>query len=318
MYKTKYLYPKTWATLPLFLIFITLTSYATSNQKGLCYQESDDVIKNLYQHLPKDSNQASRIDYFSKAFLDKPYKAGPTGEGKKAIYNQNPIYQINAFDCLTYVETIIALVISQNESDFLPNLIKIRYKNGQVSLTHRNHFTGLDWLENNEKAGIVKDITATITDKSGEPVYLIAKATIDKKSWYRKLGKSLFVNPSQKASTEKLFQETDKFAKAISRVPYIPLTQLFDSKGKANHHLFKQIPDGAIISIVRPNWQLKDKIGTNLNISHLGFNIIKNEQNFFRNASIIYQKVTDSLLEDYLKGYLDSPTIKGINVTIIQ
>ncbi len=69
-----------------------------------------------------------------------------------------------------------------------------------------------------------------------------------------------------------------------------------------------------MVEIVRPNWNLHDKIGTNLDISHMGFSVRKNGVLYFREASLIDKKVIDIPLADYLKNYLHSPTVKGIHL----
>ena len=81
--------------------------------------------------------------------------------------------------------------------------------------------------------------------------------------------------------------------------------------------LFKQIPDGAIIEIVRPNWDLTQTIGTHLDISHIGFVFWKHQALYFRQASSIYKKVVDVPFVDYLSQALKSSTIKGINIQMI-
>jgi hypothetical protein len=101
-----------------------------------------------------------------------------------------------------------------------------------------------------------------------------------------------------------------------SKVPYIPFTALFP-ENKPNLYLFSQIPNGAVIEIVRPNWDLRKQIGTFLDISHLGFAVWHKGVLYFRQASSQYGKVVDVPLIDYLKEALISLTIKGINVQIV-
>ena len=93
------------------------------------------------------------------------------------------------------------------------------------------------------------------------------------------------------------------------------MSVLFDANHQPNEFLFHQIPHASIIEIVRPNWHLKDKIGTNLHVSHVGFAIRNSAGDLlFRHASSEHQKVEEVKLIDYLGRYCDSPTIKGINV----
>jgi hypothetical protein len=97
-------------------------------------------------------------------------------------------------------------------------------------------------------------------------------------------------------------------------VPYIPLTALF---GPGGGQIFDRIPSGSVINVVRPNWDLVAQIGTHLNISHQGFAVRKNGLLYFLEASEVLEKVAMVPMADYLREYLDSPTIKGIDVLVI-
>ena len=103
----------------------------------------------------------------------------------------------------------------------------------------------------------------------------------------------------------------------MSTIRYVPLTALFDSTGKPNNYVFQQIPDGAIVEIIRPNWDLTAAIGTHLNVSHLGSAFRHEGVLMFRNASTIKGLVVDQPLIEYLHDARQSPTIKGINVQVV-
>ena len=95
------------------------------------------------------------------------------------------------------------------------------------------------------------------------------------------------------------------------------MTKLFDVDGKPDQFVFSQISNGAIIEIVRPNWRLTEKIGTNLHVSHLGFVFTGiNNDIVFRHASSDKGKVVEVSLIDYLRNCLSSKTIQGINVLV--
>ncbi len=98
---------------------------------------------------------------------------------------------------------------------------------------------------------------------------------------------------------------------------YLPLRRLFKADGQPNIYLFKQIPSGSVIEIIRPDWDLHSQIGTRMNVSHLGLAVRTSKGLMFREASsldTIGKTVIDVPLTNYLKGYLHSPTVKGINV----
>nr|WP_040536277.1 N-acetylmuramoyl-L-alanine amidase-like domain-containing protein [Legionella drancourtii] len=292
-------------------------SSATEKQANLS-------IKELYHKLNNMPNisMSQRINWISKQFLGVPYILGSLGEGPKARYDQFPRYRVDGFDCDTYVNTVVSLALARSLPSFQQCIKQMRYSNGEVAYIQRMHFTGLDWNQAHQQAGRFKDITVAIKDEHHHPVAQFASAQIEKPNWYAyKTIATIRLQNADKAQQEARLAELKtkgaKLAVAAEKVPYLPLTALFPEKNKPNRHLFAQIPDGAIIEIVRPNWNLREKIGTALNISHLGFAIRHDDQLYFREASSEYGKVVDVPLIEYLQHALESPTIKGINVQII-
>lgn len=112
------------------------------------------------------STYGDLIVEIGRLFLDKPYKAG-TLEGSD---KEKLIVNVSAFDCTTFVETVLALVrcavtgkVSNRE--FRKNLKSIRYRNGKINgySSRLHYFT--DWLLNNQKKGFLIDISRNIGGK---------------------------------------------------------------------------------------------------------------------------------------------------------
>lgn len=286
-------------------------------------QDSDRIISQLYQKLNTKPilTLPERIVWISAQFLGKPYELGALGEGELANYDQFPLYRTDAFDCETFVDTVLALAEAHDHQSFKQEINHIRYHQGQATYIQRNHFTCLDWNKNNQHDGFLKDITPTIRDKDNTSVIKFASALIDKPSWYEHMTINTIrikqSDTSERQSRLKLLQDEGRqLPRMTCTMPYIPLTALFDEQGHANKYLFNQIPNAAIIEIIRPNWDLTQVIGTHLNVSHLGFAIRAKGTLWFRQASSNEGKIIDIPLEDYLRNARQSPTIKGINVQI--
>jgi hypothetical protein len=257
-------------------------------------------------------SSADRVLSFGESLLGVRYLAGPFGEGPDGEYDRNPLSRFDAFDCTTFVETVTALAVSRSRGDFQSTLNQIRYKDGDVSFTARNHFTDLDWIPNDVRAGFYRDVTESLAPGRT----LVARALIDKPAWYAKLPPSRIqipgISDDDKAKLlDQLHAEGRRFSPAEAEVPYVPLTALFGPGGDA---IFDRIPSGSVVNIVRPDWDLVATIGTHLNISHQGFAVRKDGVLYFLEASEVYMKVSEVPMADYLRQYLDSPTIKGINV----
>jgi cell wall-associated NlpC family hydrolase len=61
------------------------------------------------------------------------------------------------FDCVTYVETVIARSYAFNTKDYASFLRRLRYESGRVDWKRRNHYM-TNWIRNNARAGLVKQI----------------------------------------------------------------------------------------------------------------------------------------------------------------
>lgn len=308
------------ASLTAFLL-ISPQPYAAHTASGA----ADKTINKLYHTLSNNSkyDMAERIDIVSASFLGKPYVLGALGEGPKGHFDQSPLYRVNGFDCETYVDTVLALALGSNPQSFQQCINRIRYHQGEVSFLTRNHFASLDWNINNQKQGFIKDITQSFRNKNKQPVAKIAVALINKPSWYQHLDLNniKLTSTSEQEKVQRLAElrsRGSQLPKSEAKIPYLPLSALFDSKGNPDVRLFAQIPDASIIEIVRPNWDLEKQIGTRLNVSHMGFAVWKGETLMFRQASSQENAVIEVPLIEYLDTLRSSPTIKGINVQIIE
>ncbi len=307
-------------TISIHLLVFFYLSYSA------CYAGNTAEIQKIYQQYDTaaSNNLAKRIELFSRIFLGKSYLWDALGEGETGFFDQYPLYRTDAFDCETYVDTVLALALSHDAPTFEQYIINIRYHQGKVSFIHRNHFTCLDWNRNNQRQGILEDITYRIKNRQGQSIAQYAKAYIDKPSWYQHMTiDRIRINHASDVERQQrlklLAAQGSKLPKKFSTIAYLPLSKLFDGNTQqANTYLLQQIPNAAIIELVRPNWDLQEKIGTHLNVSHLGFAIWHNDTLYFRQASSLAGQASDVPLIDYLRQMLASPTIKGINIQIVH
>jgi len=245
----------------------------------------------------------SRLDFLTAAFIGKPYLENPLGEGEQAKFDQSPRWRFDGFDCVTYVNTVLALYFSSSWYEFEYHLAHLNYYGGNVRFENRFHFMSVDWNTENAAQGYVYDFTSQLRDENDLPLCCYAYATINKPAWIH--------SKSAKFHTlagSRHIQRTD------ACTPYLSLGDIFTATGEINAEILDQLPKIAVVEIVRPGWNLVKQIGTQLNISHVGFLIKRNQHYLFRHASQTSRTVVEQLLVDYLKNFLASPTIKGINV----
>ncbi|MBA2650542.1 MAG: DUF1460 domain-containing protein [Legionella sp.] len=305
----------------IFALMMHSVSYAIDSKAS--EQQADQSIQELYHrlHMIQNTSIVDRIIWFSDQFKGANYELGSLGEGPNAHYDQFPRYRVDAFDCETYVTTVLSLASADSLPNFKNCLKLIRYKEGKVSYINRHHFTSVDWNQNNQQQKILKDITLEIKDKQHKPIAIFSNTLIDKSKWYtfkplehiRLLENNEII---QKKRLEDLKNKGSVLGSIHSKLPYLPFSSLFE-QGKPRLELFSQIPNGAIIEIIRPNWDLRQKIGTSLDVSHLGFAIWNKGTLYFRQASSVEGKVIDIPMIKYLRQASKSPTIKGINVQIV-
>ena len=280
----------------------------------LAFGDTAQPIQQLLQTAPQN-NLAQRIHYFSAALLNRPYVNEPLGEGLNGEFNQEPLYRLERFDCQTFVETVMALSLAHNLAEFKALLTKIRYANGEITFAKRNHFPSADWLPNNSKNGFIQDITEQV---AGQQNIATASAYINRQQWYRYLTQNRIkipgLTPAEVYNKLKQLQAQGQFAvNTWASIRYIPLNKLL-IKGKPDQALLNQIPDGAIVLIVK-HLPLANMIGTDMNVSHMGFAIWQHHTLYFRAASAEMMRTTDIKLTDYLRK---EKGIKGISLYQIK
>lgn len=251
---------------------------------------------------------SDRLKVLSRFFIETDYGFWPDGSSLESLDDFD--YSLNILDCVTFVEVALALAKTEPLADFkefkqeFENILRlIHYANGQPNFVSRNHFMSVDWILNNKF--IVEDVTLSLSDKAQ-----MAEALIDKLTWIKrhKINKD--------ANTDLPESVVKKFQPQISRLPYIETEELLQ-----NHSRFQDnFPEYCIVNIVRPNWDLTEKIGTHLNVSHLGFTFkdpLTKQLSFYHASNDERMKVVGDNLYDYMNRFRDSPTIKGINVLVI-
>ena len=101
-----------------------------------------------------------RLMEISERFHGVKYKLDPLGEGRGE--DTDPIFRLDAFDCLTFVETVLAMADARRMDEAEAMLQKIRYKHGRIGWRFRHHLTWGQWLVENVQARRVEISTRRI------------------------------------------------------------------------------------------------------------------------------------------------------------
>lgn len=220
-----------------------------------------------------------------KTLMGKPYK-------EKLLEAEGPehlVVRLDGYDCVTYVETVLALAHlgAQQGSDyslFQKFLRDLRYRQGTIDgYGSRLHYT-CDWRFDNAELGYLEDVTAQI---GGEPYPKEVRFMSRNPQYYAALSDADQLAAIQAAETN--INQRKHF--------YIP-----ERKLKGLEH---KIKDGDILA-------LTTKVAY-LDIAHLGFAIHVDGRLHLMHASSKYGKVVispDPLSEELLA----SPSRHGIMV----
>src|SRR5262245_40920514 len=118
-----------------------------------------DPGRRRIQRMLKESgtikDAAGRLQWISGQFLGLPYVTDPLvgSADTPELFTDT----LDGFDCVTYMETVLALAGARSVADFATRLKRIRYKDGEVHWRLRNHYM-TSWIRNNTRGGFVRSL----------------------------------------------------------------------------------------------------------------------------------------------------------------
>lgn len=152
----------------ILILLIGLANCDSTAQDIQCrnIDKRDSILFNNFKEYSKSTKEKT-LQETAMFFLNTPYKGGTLDINNK----ESLVINLKELDCLTYIENTISLYLCQKEknlslNNFSKKIKYIRYRNGQLnSYTSRLHYS-LDWIHNNIKKGIIRDISK---EMEGEP-----------------------------------------------------------------------------------------------------------------------------------------------------
>ena len=170
--------------------------------------------------------------------------------------------------------TFVETALANGDKD---RLTKIRYKNGEVGFLTRNHFVETDWMKNNS------DILENATRKYSEHV-AVRNVTIDKKLWFKRVHNIDVDIPKQNVKIE-----------------YVPRDYIKDL------NIIKPV----VVLFIIDNPKIRDNIGTDLAVSHMGFLL---PGGVLRHASSQFGRVIDVDFQEYI----DEHNKNNLGISILE
>jgi len=142
-------------------------------------KEIDIYLKYLYNAEP---NIRKRIVHLGRKNIGQPYQMYLLGEFPFEIYDSDPLFMLEKSDCVVFSEHMYSMGLAHDWQSFFTLLQRIRYKNGEINTLKRNHWTMVDWDQNN--SWLVEDVTEELVgDKAIEMV-----ETTSRKNFFKKWG----------------------------------------------------------------------------------------------------------------------------------
>jgi hypothetical protein len=274
-------------------------------------QVFDDEIALIYKN--KVSNPDVSINQnmvaVARYFLNRPFLLFALGEGEQGTYDQAPLYRTDAFDCETFVLTVLALSQSNSLESFRKRMLALNYENDQPDFFERNHFTATQWLPNNQKKGFVKDITTKIYPKATR-----VSAKVNVGTWFQTLpsDRIQMIKPISPSAAEALFTELKKSAPknkiASGLITFIPRKVILSPKGS---QILKKIPDGSIIQFVGKLPQATKFSSSPYYLGHFAVSFHQNGELWLFESSLMDGKVIAIPAKKYIGGWMGA---RGITV----
>lgn len=116
-------------------------------------------VEQLLSEAKSSVSAGARVELFSRYFIGFPYRQNPLIGSHEAA--EVFTAAMDGFDCVTYVETVLALSRASTAAEFTEWLRKIRYHDGLIQWTERNHYL-TSWIRNNIRIGAIRRIPTRV------------------------------------------------------------------------------------------------------------------------------------------------------------
>lgn len=212
-----------------------------------------------------------RVTIVSARYLGAPFRLSPLGEGPGNLPDPDPISSLRAFDCVTYVEQVIAASWFADPSSALRALQQLRYAHGEIRYGARNHLMMAQWIPHNVADGFVADVTRQL----GADRVETAQLDLVDADYLGPEGRRLGLDAADRA--------LGHFA-----VPSVPPAQM--------RELAARVPHGTLLTTLRAR-----RPAVPYRASHVGLVVVVGGERRLRHASQPAGRVVDEPLAAYLE-----------------
>lgn len=159
-------------------VYLSANEIGAAEKTNMSWDRAKELkAKKLFEFTPKDLNDylpyawelypdfTSRVVHYARKAIGQPYHMYLLGEFPFEIYDEDPLFNLQKSDCMVFTEHIYAMALAKDWPQFFSLLQRIRYENGEISTTMRNHTSVPQWVDNNDwlVKNIVKEIAPGMT-----------------------------------------------------------------------------------------------------------------------------------------------------------
>ncbi len=215
-----------------------------------------DPAARLDAGLARHAAGAERAVWASGLLVGAPYVFSALGEGEGP--DPDPRFRLDAFDCVTFVETAIVLGNAASTAEAARLLDDIRY-DGPPDYAHRNHYMEAQWVPSNLRKGWITEATRAIAG----PLSRTATVRFTPAGW----------RAAEEAGRVLAFLPRERWPQGAFSLDFVPLARVAG--------LAHRIPAGTLLLVVR-----EEHPPTPYRVSHLGMVIVgPGGERFVRHAS---------------------------------
>jgi hypothetical protein len=262
----------------LLVVAFALASVASADEvrrptrdQGRWARLDDGARLAAWQETLARSSLAARLEAITARFVGTTYGESPLGEGDGV--DPDPRLRWDVVDCLTFVETALAMASAPGPDRLVEVLDDIRYAALPPAFGNRNHFVEAQWLPNNLLKGYLREITRDL----GGAAVVEAPKEFSPERW--KARRKLGAMPLSSSEVPR-----GRFS-----VPMIPFEALRANQAK--------VPAGTLLFVVR-----RDLYTQPTRVTHVGFVFDGPKGKVLRHASKTpFGRVVDEPLAAFLE-----------------
>ncbi len=229
-------------------------------------------VVRVWDSLPR-GHLVPRIEGASSALLGTKYRLSPLGEAQGR--DPDPRFRLDAFDCTTYIETVLAFALASSPREVESLLDGLRYENGTVDFALRHHLPESQWIPALQEKGLLRDVTQEIGGKEAQSLTIV----LNRDRW------------EERRRARGLQLSAERIPEGEFEVPFLPIARAVE--------FLEVAEDALVLNVVR---ELED--GSPIVVTHqaLFFPRSQSQDARVRHASSVHGRVVEMSLSRFVTG----------------